>query len=681
MALVKLAARAFYNDITLKGDNQPKSGRNDNRGMAVVILDALTRRQWVREEDLAKDLKLHLKQLRRTLRFFEEEKLITRDHRKESAKGAKMFSAAVAATRDVQQSGKDGEEKMKMHTHSYCSLDYAQTYDIVRYRLHRMKKKLKDELENRNTIQEYICPPCARSIAACMMDVNNINIYRYSALDALQLISPNDEYFHCEKCDGELVAESDKLAAEEMGDGDDNARRRRREKLKDMLQKMEVYYKYLLLFFAVCFQAHLTCASTGLLVLSALSPDRLVARPGLSPAHISLASPHGFIRLTARASHRYHKPQCSLTGALRFVVTVGGAGCESDKTVRAGRADVGGAEAWASYQSIGAQSGQYLEVSKNGSVSSEDAGAQEGWIRRLLWGLYGQQPQRGKTVRTVMVQSGQYLSNVTMGRYRYPERQLAGAGSTTSVQLKPLVDQLARVKDLPVPEFGSLLAWEARANAAGRVGTGDSSANDPSKSSQGQGFGGAPMPYLGETRVEVALSGVEVKEEDTKPDPATTSLKVLPPWMIKQGMKLTKEQLGEVEHEDNKSASSHRNDEKKPKLDEKDEENKIQDEYIKAYYAALAERQKQHEESVKREQQEEEGYGATMSSMSNGVAKTASERQIGMKVKREEGGDDDVEWEAEPIADDTKENNTRNDPNAPVDAAGEDDDEIDWEEG
>ncbi|KAL0301857.1 UNVERIFIED_CONTAM: hypothetical protein Sradi_6462500, partial [Sesamum radiatum] len=81
--LVKLAARAFYDDITTKGENQPKAGRSDNRGIAVVILDALTRRQWIREEDLAKDLKLHTKQLRRTLRFFEEEKLVTRDHRKE----------------------------------------------------------------------------------------------------------------------------------------------------------------------------------------------------------------------------------------------------------------------------------------------------------------------------------------------------------------------------------------------------------------------------------------------------------------------------------------------------------------------------------------------------------------------------------------------------------------------
>lgn len=52
----------------------------------------------------------------------------------------------------------------------------------------------------------------------------------------------DDEYFHCESCNGELVAESDKLASQEGGDGDDNARRRRREKLKDMLQKMEVYF-------------------------------------------------------------------------------------------------------------------------------------------------------------------------------------------------------------------------------------------------------------------------------------------------------------------------------------------------------------------------------------------------------------------------------------------------------
>jgi len=49
----------------------------------MVFINICFRRQWVREEDLAKDLKLHTKQLRRTLRYFEEEKIITRDHRRE----------------------------------------------------------------------------------------------------------------------------------------------------------------------------------------------------------------------------------------------------------------------------------------------------------------------------------------------------------------------------------------------------------------------------------------------------------------------------------------------------------------------------------------------------------------------------------------------------------------------
>lgn len=63
---------------------------------------------------------------------------------------------------------------------------------------------------------------------------------RYTALDAARLISDDGENFLCENCQGELVAESDKLAAQEVGDADDNVRRRRREKLKEMLQKLEV---------------------------------------------------------------------------------------------------------------------------------------------------------------------------------------------------------------------------------------------------------------------------------------------------------------------------------------------------------------------------------------------------------------------------------------------------------
>lgn len=44
--LVRLVARAFYDEeIPSKGPNRTKSDKSDNRGIAVVILDALTR--WI----------------------------------------------------------------------------------------------------------------------------------------------------------------------------------------------------------------------------------------------------------------------------------------------------------------------------------------------------------------------------------------------------------------------------------------------------------------------------------------------------------------------------------------------------------------------------------------------------------------------------------------------------------
>ncbi|KAL3647167.1 hypothetical protein CASFOL_008135 [Castilleja foliolosa] len=462
--LVKFAARAFYDDITTKGENQTKTGRSDNRGLAVVILDALTRRQWVREEDLAKDLKLHTKQLRRTLRFFEEEKLVARDHRKETTKGAKVYNAAAAATGDGQQTGREGDDKLKMHTHSYCCLDYAQIYDVVRYRLHRMKKKLKDELESRNTIQEYICPNCSK---------------RYTALDALRLISTYDDYFHCESCNEVLVAESDKFAAQESGDGDDNARKRRHEKIKDMLSKMEE-------------------------------------------------------------------------------------------------------------------------------------------------------------------------------------------------QLKPLTDQLARVKDLPIPEFRNLQAWEAITNSAGRSANGENP-NDPSKSSQGLGFGGTPMPYLGETKVEVAFSGVGEIGNDVKSVNVNSPKKVLPPWM-----KITREQSGEANKEMNVTATlaaPQVSDDKKS-LTADDETKTIKDEYIKAYYAALLMRQREQEESVKKEQ---ESTGATNISE---VYNTPTERQVGMKSKRDDYEGDDVNWEeARPTGGRTERFKVDLNVEAEAEVSEDDEDEIDWEDG
>jgi len=41
-------------------------------GLGVIILDSLLRREWVKEDELAADLKIHPRILRKALRWFEQ---------------------------------------------------------------------------------------------------------------------------------------------------------------------------------------------------------------------------------------------------------------------------------------------------------------------------------------------------------------------------------------------------------------------------------------------------------------------------------------------------------------------------------------------------------------------------------------------------------------------------------
>lgn len=77
-------------------------------------------------------------------------------------------------------------------------------------------------------------------------------------------------------------------------------------------------------------------------------------------------------------------------------------------------------------------------------------------------------------------------------------------------------------------------------------------------------------------QVEVAFYGVEEKGENIKSESASTPMKVLPPWMIKQGMNLTKEQRGEVKEEakaDGTSTAVGSSDEKKSAAENNDVKN------------------------------------------------------------------------------------------------------------
>ncbi|KAE8704902.1 General transcription factor IIE subunit 1 isoform 3 [Hibiscus syriacus] len=213
------------------------------------------------------------------------------------------------------------------------------------------------------------------------------------------------------------------------------------------------------------------------------------------------------------------------------------------------------------------------------------------------------------------------------------------------------MEQLNWVKDMPIPEFGTLQAWEARAGAAGR---------------------GLLILIFWKfkfaqnlNRVEVAFSGLDSKE-DIKTESASTSLKFLPPWMIKRGTNLTKEQRGEVKQEESKiDGCSAQPDFKMTKSRSLKIMIRIiyrsftftridilflsilywKDECLKAYYAVLYKKQQELEEMAKKQGE------LSDIPLETGLS-DSSERQVGMKAKREDDdeGDDDINWEEDLIA-------------------------------
>ncbi|TVU49603.1 hypothetical protein EJB05_00920, partial [Eragrostis curvula] len=162
------AARDLYQDLPI-----------GSGGHTANVLDALTRRMWVREKDLAKELKIGAKQLLPVLLFLQEEKLIQRQTLVQLKRRKREAKAGIVIKEE------------KIDPNSYCGMDYIQVYDAVRFRIHAMTNNLKKELNVQNTVQQYICTNC---------DI------RFSSLEAQCLASLNDDYFHCEKCNKVLEA-------------------------------------------------------------------------------------------------------------------------------------------------------------------------------------------------------------------------------------------------------------------------------------------------------------------------------------------------------------------------------------------------------------------------------------------------------------------------------------------
>ena len=172
-------------------------------GLVEIVVDALTRRQWTREDDLAHALKLNPKQLRRVLRHLEHRlKVLRRSHVKERQ--------TLKEQRLVMERGVTEEEAataVEKRTASWCCLDYARIVDTLRFGIKGVKSELERMIDGGTFEESYAC----KNKEACGK--------RFSALDAARVFDARRGGFVCDSCGTDVVRAGEEN--EEENDGDD----------------------------------------------------------------------------------------------------------------------------------------------------------------------------------------------------------------------------------------------------------------------------------------------------------------------------------------------------------------------------------------------------------------------------------------------------------------------------
>jgi len=200
-----------------KTTSERKTRAGDDPRLVEIVVDALTRRTWTREDDLASDLKLSFKQTRKLLGYLEREKLVTRAHVKEKDR---------ARTLALAERGITGAPDVKK-TVTWASLNYGRMLDVVRYRLHVMKKQARQRVDKGKIHEVYVCvgprEECGKT---------------YSSLDAAMLLDPMDMVFKCSNCGCEVKQTGRDGAPEPEG-----AARETKESLQRRLDELERQFK------------------------------------------------------------------------------------------------------------------------------------------------------------------------------------------------------------------------------------------------------------------------------------------------------------------------------------------------------------------------------------------------------------------------------------------------------
>ena len=92
-------------------------------------------------------------------------------------------------------------------TFTYVAIDHARLLDVTAYRLEKMRRKIRDKIDVKETTINYVCP-----MPGCGK--------RYTSFDAMLLLDPRDHSFHCaeETCQAALTTEGFEGQASLEGD-------------------------------------------------------------------------------------------------------------------------------------------------------------------------------------------------------------------------------------------------------------------------------------------------------------------------------------------------------------------------------------------------------------------------------------------------------------------------------
>lgn len=206
-----------------------RKAQQDTSGLAIVLLTALAEKQWVEEDVLARDLNLPPKMVRKAMRYFEQEQLVQREHKKEGKRARKqerelMVQAGLRPApgqegTNVADAEEEDEGIVAGRIISYCALDYPRMLDSVRWRLAMMKKNWQKQMRGNNAVQKYKCPTvnCGRT---------------FDSMDVFKLMPPpgsRSKQLTCDICGSEIdmVLDEDGTITGNMEDRKERQKRAR----------------------------------------------------------------------------------------------------------------------------------------------------------------------------------------------------------------------------------------------------------------------------------------------------------------------------------------------------------------------------------------------------------------------------------------------------------------------